>query len=121
MMHTGILCLLGVLPLLKHKPRSHKGQMQNHINLIKSQPVMHQSLKPGKQRRHKPFIKLHQLIALPPAILFNQMNRAVKMRDRNKRLDPVFPALPEYILIKPKPFLIRLRLIPFGENSAPRN
>ena len=49
------------------------------------------------------------------------MHRAVKMRNRYKRLYSVFVTFPEYIFIKLQAFFIRFFFVTPRENTAPRN
>ena len=66
--------------------------MQDHIDFIKGQPVLHQSFVASEDRPTKVFVKGNHLTVAPTAIFFDQMDRTVKMRDRHQRFDLVFAA-----------------------------
>ena len=93
--------------------------MENHIDFIEGDPLFNETLVPGKKHGHKLFVKLYQPSVLPSAVLPDQMHRTVKMGDRHKRLNSVFLTFPEYVLVKGKARLVRLRFISLWENSGP--
>ena len=76
--------------------------MQNHVDLIKCQPVFYKSFVSCKEYCYKFLIELNQFSVLPASVLFGQMNRAIKMCNCNKWLNSVFVAFFKYIFIELK-------------------
>ena len=57
----------------------------------------------------------------PAVVCLCEMQRRLIVRDRHERLDVVFPALVEEIVVELQPRLIRLRIVTVRIDTAPRN
>ena len=110
-----------IFSLFKNKPGSHKRQMKNHIDLVKSQPVFYQTFISCKKHGHKLLIKINHLSVFPTAILFDQIDRTVKMCNRNQRLNSIFMTFFKKIFIKLQSFFIGFFLITIWKNPGPGN
>ena len=109
-----------VLALLKDQTGTHKRQVQNHIDLVEGEPVLHQALVAGEDRGREVLVEVDELAVAPAAVLLDEVNRAVEVRDGHERLDAVRLALAEYILVEGQASLVGLGLITVGEDAAPR-
>ena len=119
MMRCQIFGKCFIFAFLKHQSGSHKWKMKNHIDFIKSQPIPYKSLISGKKHCHQFLVKINQFTVFPATILLNEMNRTVKMCDRNQRFNTIFTAFFKNLLVKTKSFLIRLFLISIRKNPCP--
>ena len=109
-----------VLALLKEQTGTHKRQVQDHIDLVKGKPVLHQTLVAGEDRGCKVLVEVDELAVAPAAVLLDEVNRAVEVRDGHKRLDAVRLALAEYVLVEGQTGLVGLGLVTVGEDAGPR-
>ena len=109
-----------VLALLKDQAGTHKRQVQDHIDFVKGEPVLHQALVAGKDRGREILVEVDELAVAPAAVLLDEMNRAVEVRDSHERLDAVRLALAEHVLVEVQASLVRLGLVAVGEDAGPR-
>ena len=109
------LCL--IFSFFKDKSRPHKWKVQNHVDLIKCQPVFYKSFVSCKEYCYKFLIELNQFSVLPASVLFGQMNRAIKMCNCNKWLNSVFVAFFKYIFIELKSCFIWFCIITVWKDS----
>ena len=109
-----------VLALLKDQASTHKRQVQDHIDLVEGEPVLHQTLVAGKDRGREVLVKVDELAVAPAAVLLDEVNRAVEVRDGHERLDAVCLALAEYVLVEGQASLVGLGLVTVGEDAGPR-
>ena len=108
-----------VLALLKDQSGTHKRQMQDHIDLVEGKPVFHQALVAGKDRGREVLVEVDELAVAPAAVLLDEVNRAIEVRDGHERLDTVRLALAEHILVESQPSLVGLGLVTVGEDTGP--
>ncbi len=108
-----------VLALLKDQTGTHKRQVQDHIDLVKGKPVLHQTLVAGEDRGREVLVEVDEFAVAPAAVLLDEMNRAVEVRDSHERLDAVRLALAEHILVEGQASLVGLGLVAVGEDAGP--
>ena len=108
-----------VLALLKDQTGTHKRQVQDHIDLVKCKPVLHQTLVAGEDRSREVLVEVDELAIAPAAVLLDEVNRAVEVRDGHERLDAVRLALAEYVLVEGQASLVGLGLVTVGEDAGP--
>ena len=108
-----------VLALLKDQTGTHKRQVQDHIDLVEGEPVLHQSLVAGKDRGREVLVEVDELAVAPAAVLLDEVNRAIEVRDGHERLDAVRLTLAEYVLVEGQASLVGLGLVAVGEDAGP--
>ena len=108
-----------VLAFLKDQTGTHKRQVQNHIDLVEGKPVLHQALVAGENRGREVLVEVDELAVAPTAVLLDEVNRAVEVRDSHEWLDAVLLALAEYILVEGQASLVGLGLVAVGEDAGP--
>ena len=111
---------LFVLALLKDQAGTHKRQVQDHIDLVEGEPVLHQALVAGEDRGREVLVEVDELAVAPAAVLLDEVNRTVEVRDGHERLDAVRLALAEYVLVEGQAGLVGLGLVTVGEDAGPR-
>ncbi len=84
-----VLDSLLVLALLKDQTGTHKRQVQDHIDLVEGEPILHQALVAGEDRGGGILVEVDEFAVAPAAILLDEVNRAVEVRDGHERLDTV--------------------------------
>ena len=89
-----------VLALLKDQAGTHKRQVQDHVDLVEGEPVLHQALVAGEDRGREVLVEVDELAVAPAAVLLDEVNRAVEVRDSHERLDTVLLALAENVLVE---------------------
>ena len=104
-----------VLALLKDQSGTHKRQVQDHIDLVEGKPVLHQALVAGKDRGREVLVEVDELAVAPAAVLLDEVNRAVEVRDGHERLDAVRLALAEHALIEGRPASLGSVSSPLGK------
>ena len=109
-----------VLALLKDQTGTHKRQVQNHIDLVEGEPVLHQTLVAGEDRGREILVEVDEFAVAPAAVLLDEVNRAVEVRDGHERLDAVRLTLAEYVLVEGQASLVGLGLVAVGEDAGPR-
>ena len=109
-----------VLAFLKDQTGTHKRQVQNHIDLVEGKPVLHQALVAGEDRDREVLVEVDELAVAPAAILLDEVNRAVEVRDGHERLDAVRLTLAEHVLVEGQAGLVGLGLVTVGEDAGPR-
>ena len=114
-----ILDGLLVLALLKDQAGTHKRQVQDHVDLVKGEPVLHQALVAGEDRGREVLVEVDELAVAPAAVLLDEMDGAVEVRDGHERLDAMLLALAEHVLVKGQAGLVGLGLIAVGEDAGP--
>ena len=120
-MGGGVGDLTAVLALIKADARAHEGQVVEDIDFIEGQPVVDEALELSEEGRHKALVEVDHLAAAPPAVFFDQVDRAVKMGDRDKRLDVVLAALLEEFAVEFDSFAVGLDLVAVRVDSGPGN
>ena len=115
--HERFLLLLQIFSFFKDKSCPHKWKVKDHVDLIKCQPVFYKSFVSCKEYCYKFLIELNQFSVLPASVLFRQMNRAIKVCDRNKRLNSVFVAFFKYIYIELKSCFVWFCVITVWKDS----
>ena len=121
MMGCLVLDLFLIFTLFKAEPRPHKWCMEDHVNLIKGQPVLDQALVAGKESAAETLVKFQHFTAAPTAILLNQVHGAVKVSNGHQRLNAILVAFLKEIFVKFQASLIGLQFIPLRKNPAPSN
>lgn len=91
--------------------------MKDHVDFIKCQPVFYKTFIACKKYGYEFLIELDQFSVLPASVLFRQMNRAIKVCDRNKRLNSAFVAFFKYIFIELKSCFIWFCVITIWKDS----
>ena len=114
-----VLDSLLVLALLKDQAGTHKRQVQDHVDLVKGEPVLHQALVAGEDRSREVLVEVDELAVAPAAVLLDEVDGAVEVRDGHERLDAVLLALTEHVLVKGQAGLVGLALVTVGENAGP--
>ena len=114
-----ILDGLLVLAFLKDQTGAHKRQVQDHVDLVKGEPVLHQALVAGEDRSREVLVEVDELAVAPAAVLLDEVDGAVEVRDGHERLDAVLLALTEHVLVKGQAGLVGLALVTVGENAGP--
>ena len=94
--------------------------MQNHIDLVEGEPVLHQAFVAGEDRGREVLVEVDELAIAPTTVLLDEVNRAVEVRDSHERLDAVRLALAEHVLVEVQASLVRLGLVAVGEDAGPR-
>ena len=113
------LGLLAVLALLKDQTGAHKRQVQNHIDLVEGEPILDQALVAGEEHRREVLVEVDELAVAPAAVLLDEVDRAVEVRDGHERLDAILLALAEHVLVEGQTGLVGLGLVTVGENTGP--
>ena len=109
-----------VLALLKDQTGTHKRQVQDHIDLVEGEPVLHQALVAGEDRGREVLVEVDELAVAPAAVLLDEMDRAVEVRNGHERLDTLCLTLAEHVLVKCQAVLVGLGLVTVGEDAGPR-
>ena len=89
-----------VLAFLKDQTGTHKRQVQNHIDLVEGKPVLHRALVAGEDRGREVLVEVDELAVAPAAVLLDEVNRAVEVRDGHEWLDAVRLTLAEHVLVE---------------------
>ena len=108
-----------VLALLKDQAGAHERQVQDHVDLVEGEPVLHQALVTGEEHRGEVLVEVDELAVAPATILLDEVNGAVEVRDGDERLDAVLLALAEHVLVEGEAGLVGLGLVAVGENARP--
>ena len=108
-----------VLALLKNQAGTHKRQVQDHVDLVEGEPVLHQTLVAGEDRGREVLVEVDELAVAPAAVLLDEVDRAVEVRDGHERLDAVRLALAEHVLVESQTGLVGLGLVAVGEDTGP--
>ena len=106
-----MVTLITVLALVKADAGAHKGQVVEYVDLVEGQPVVDKALELGEKSRHEALVEVDHLAAAPAAVFLDQVDRAVKMSDRDKRLDVVFAAFIEEFAVEFDAFAVGLGLV----------
>ena len=93
--------------------------MVENVDLIESQPVVNEAFVFGEEGRYESLVKVDHPAAAPAAVLFDEMNRAVKMCDGDQRLNVVLAALEEELAVKLDAFAVWFCFISIGIDSCP--
>ena len=86
---------------------------------VLGEPVLHQALVAGKDRGREVLVEVDELAVSPAAVLLDEVNRAIEVRDGHERLDAVRPTLAEYVLVEGQASLVGLGLVAVGEDAGP--
>ena len=108
-----------VLALLKDQAGTHKRQVKDHVDLVEGEPVLHQALVAGEDRGREVLVEVDELAVAPAAVLLDEVDGAVEVRDGHERLDAVRLALAEHVLVKGQAGLVGLGLVTVGEDTGP--
>ena len=108
-----------VLALLKDQTGTHKRQVQDHIDLVEGKPVLYQALVAGEDRGREVLVEVDELAVAPAAVLLDEVNRAVEVRDGHERLNAVRLTLAEHVLVEGQAGLVGLSLVAVGEDAGP--
>ena len=108
-----------IFSLFEGNACSHKGQMHQHIDLIKGHPVAHLSFKPLKDRAAVAQIGVDKAAAPPGTVFLLQMQRHVKVADCHNRLDMKPQHFIDYIFVEFQSFLVGRVLFAGRENPGP--
>ena len=118
-MGGGVGDLITVLALVEADARAHEGQVVEDVDLVEGQPVVDKALELSEEGRHEALVEVDHLAAAPTAVLFDEMDRAVKMSDRDKRLDVVLAALLEELAVEFDALAVGLGLIAVRVDPGP--
>ena len=116
-----VLDLLGILAGVEHKARTGEGQVQQHVDLVEGEPVLHLALVAVEQHFAVVHIGIHHAAVFPAAILFDEGNGGVEVADGDKRLDAIFMALVEHRIVEGKTFFAGLGVVAVRQDAGPRN
>ena len=109
------------LRLRRHDAAREQRLVQHGVDLVERQPVFYFIPIARKDRAYIAFVEADEVVTHPAVVCFRKMKRRLIVRDRDERLDAVFPALVEEIIVELQPCLVRLRIIPVRIDAAPRN
>ena len=107
--------LVAVLPRLESDARPGERAVQQDIDLIESQPVMHIGRKLPETGFGIAQEKTDHFAAAPGAVLFHQPHGDVEMAERDQRLHAQPLAFPEQIPVECDAFGVGGRFIALGE------
>ena len=93
--------------------------MQDHIDLVEGKPVLYQALVAGEDRGREVLVEVDELAVAPAAVLLDEVNRAVEVRDGHERLNAVRLTLAEHVLVEGQAGLVGLSLVAVGEDAGP--
>lgn len=116
-----ILDLLHVLAGIEHQPCAGKGEVQQHIDLVEGEPVLHLALETVEQHLAVMDVGVHHAAVFPAAVFFDQRNGGVKVADGDQRLDAVLMALVKNAVVEGQPRLVGLGVIAVGQDARPCN
>lgn len=85
--------LLGVFVGLEHQPGAGERAVQQNVDLIEGEPILHQPVEGFEAGAGIAGEKLHHLAVAPGAVFGHQVHRHVEMAQGDQRLDAVFAAL----------------------------
>ncbi len=108
-----------VLALLEHDARAHERQVEDHVDLVEGEPVLNEALVARKEGGGQALVELDELAAAPAAVLLDEMDRAVEVRDGHERLDAVGLAGAEDVLVEGEAGLVGGFLVAVGEDARP--
>ena len=114
-----VLGLAGILPGLEDDAGTHEGTVQDHVHLVERDPPAHEAAVAVEEHRHKPLVELDKGAVSPGAVLLDEVDGAVEVRDGHEGLDPVLAAAAEHVLVESEPGLVGLLLVAIGEDAAP--
>ena len=78
-----ILDGLLVLALLEHQAGAHEGQVQDHVDLVEGEPVLHQALVAGEEHAGEVLVEVDELAVAPTAVFLDEVDGAIEVRDRD--------------------------------------
>ena len=108
-----------VLALLEHQAGAHERQVQDHVDLVEGEPVLHQALVAGEDRGREVLVEVDELAVAPATVFLDEVDGTVEVRDGDERLYAVLLALAEHVLVEGEAGLIGLRLVSVGEDTGP--
>ena len=114
-----VLGLAGILPGLEDDAGTHKGTVQDHVHLVERDPPAHEAAVAVEEHRHEPLVELNKGAVSPGAVLLDEVDGAVEVRDGHEGLDPVLAAAAEHVLVEGEPGLVGLLLVAVGKDAAP--
>ena len=116
-----ILDLLHVLAGRKEQTGSHKGHVEQHVDLVEGQPVL--DLAPEALEQHLTVVGvgIYHPAVFPAAVLFDQGNGGIKVAQGHQRLNAVLVALIKELLIEAQALFVGLRIIAVGQDAGPGN
>ena len=118
-MRGAVLRFAGVLVGLEHDAGAHEGTVQDHVHLVERDPPAHEAAVAVEEHRHEPLVEVDERAAAPGAVLLDEVDGAVEVRDGHEGLDPVLAAAAEHVLVEGEPGLVGLLLVAVGEDPAP--
>lgn len=74
--------------------------MEDHIDLIKGQPVVDQAFVTSEERSAEAFVVFQHLATTPATILRDQMHRTVKVGNGHQGLNAILVALLKEVFIE---------------------
>ena len=80
---------------------------------------MHEAAVAVEEHLHEPLVELDEGAVSPGAVLLDEVDGAVEVRDGHEGLDPVLAAAAEHVLVEGEPGLVGLFLVAIGEDAAP--
>ena len=95
--------------------------MQQHIDLVEGEPVLHLALEAVEQHLAVVDVGVHHAAVLPAAVFFDEGNGGVKVADGDQRLDAVLMALVKNAVVEGQSCLVGLSVIAVGQDTRPRN
>ena len=114
-----ILHLILVLPLLEHQPRPGEGAVQQDVDLVEGEPVLHQAVELLEAGAGVAGEKLHHLAVAPGAVLGHQVHGHIEVAQGHQGLDVVLSALLEHRTVEGDALGIGLALVPPGVETGP--
>ena len=93
--------------------------MVEHVDLVEGQPVADEPLEFSEKGRHKSLVKIDHLSAAPAAVLLDEMDGAVKVRDGDQGLNVVFAALCKELAVELDAFAVGFGLVAVRVDPGP--
>ena len=116
-----ILDLLHILAGVEHQPCAGKGQVQQHVDLIKGEPVLHLAFEAVEQHLAVVDVGVHHAAVFPAAVFFDEGNGSVKVADGDQRLNAVLMALVKNAVVEGQSCLVGLSIVAVGQDAGPCN
>ncbi|MNZ44372.1 hypothetical protein D3C78_620030 [compost metagenome] len=111
--------LLLVLPLLEHQAGAGEGAVQQYVDLVEGEPVLHQAVELLEAGAGIAGEKVHHLAVAPGAVLHHQVHGHVEVAQGHQGLDVVLSALLEQRPVEGDALGVGLLLVPLGIEPAP--
>ena len=114
-----ILDLLHVLAGRKEQTGSHKGHVEQHVDLVEGQPVLDLAPEALEQYLTVVSVGIHHPAVFPAAVLFNKSNGCIEVADGHQRFDAVLVALVEEGIVEGEALLVGFGVVAVRQDAGP--